>query len=263
MNRVQIRWLYTVGWFVAAARLWSADALEQVDQSARDWVQLRLESTRLETAWRSERQLVESTLAALQERATISEEKRDLAKARTAQERNDLESLRAKTQAAAEDLRAADARLRALTERLQALRPHLPPRLAEALEMSYRSLAQTDRPFAERMQLAINILNRCAQFNRVITAAEDVLKLDAAPNAKSYDVVYWGLGCGYAIDRTTKQAWLGSPGADGWRWELRPDAFAAASEAYAIARDKGDPAFVILPAPALKNVAATPGASAP
>lgn len=237
-----------------AARTSGADSLDQVDQLARDWVKLRVETTQIDTAWRSERELLESTLAALKERATLLEEKRDLARAKTAQGREELEALRAKHQAAAGDLRACEARAKALTEQLVALRPSLPPRLSDALEMSYRSLAAPELPFGERMQLAMNVLNRCAQFNRVVTAGEDVLTLEGEPTAKSLDVIYWGLSRGYAIDRAARKAWLGGPGAGGWRWEPTPEAYERVVRLLAMARDQADPGFVVVPAQVAKSL---------
>ena len=246
-----------------AARMRAADPIDEVDQLARDWVQMRVETTRIDTAWRSERGLLEGTLAAEQEHAKSLEDKRDLERAKTAQARGELDGLAAKNRAAAEDLKTDEARLKALTEKLVALRPSLPPRLADALEMTYRSLAAADRPFGERMQLAMNVLNRCAQFDRVVTAGEDVLTLEGESGAKSLDVIYWGLSHGYAIDRSTRKAWLGRPGAGGWRWEPAPDAYARVAHLLDIARDRADPAFVVVPAQVTQALPETANHGAP
>lgn len=243
--------------FVSVFRTAAADPLDEVDQSAREWIKLRVEATRLDTAWRSERELVESTVGALKERATQLEEKLELIRAKTAKDREDFAALRTKNKEAIDDLQAGEARLKALTDRLLVLRPSLPPRLAEALEMSYRSIAAPGLPFGERMQLAINVLNRCAQFNRMVTAGEDVLTLEGEPEAKSLEVIYWGLSHGYAIDRSAQKAWLGAPGPTGWRWEPRPEAFNGIAQLLAVARSQGDPDFVLVPAPATKSVAPT------
>lgn len=225
-----------------------ADPLETAQKSAGEWVKLRVETTRMEQTWQEERSLVESMLAAANERAQAAEEKRDLVKARTAKEREELETLRAKNTTEAEDLRLLDTRLQELTAKLIALRPSLPPRLSEALEMPYRSLAGAQQGPGERMQLAMIVLNRCAQFNRVVTLAEDVLTLDGEPAPRSLEVIYWGLSQGYAIDRTTQRVWRGSPGPGGWQWVLQPEAFASVAELIAVARDKADPHFVAVPA---------------
>jgi hypothetical protein len=255
-NPPRVRWMIALALLAPVARL-AADPLDEVDQSAREWVKLRVEAARLETDWRNERALVESTVEALQERAGHLEEKRDLAKARTAKDREELETLRARNRDATDDLKAGEARALALRDRLLALRPSLPPRLSEALEMSYRSLAAPELPFGERLQVAMNILNRCAQFNRQVTVGEDVLVL-GGDTAKSLETLYWGLSHGYALDRRARQAWLGSPGPAGWRWEPKPDAFGQVAQLLDVARDRADPALVAIPAAATKSVAAEP-----
>ena len=232
----------------------AADTLETVEKSAGDWVKLRVETARLESAWREERTLVESMVAALNERAVAAEEKRDLAKAKTAKEREELDGLRAKIEAEGNDVRTFEARLKDLTGKLVALRPALPQRLSEALEMSFRSLANPSLPPGERMQLAMNVLNRCTQFNRSITVGEDVLALDGTSPAKSLGVIYWGLSHGYAVDRATHKAWLGAPGNGGWRWEPKPEAFENVVQLIAIATDKADPDFLIVPATVTRSI---------
>ena len=170
--------------------------------------------------------------------------------------------MRARNRAATEELKAAEARLAAVTTRLIALRPNLPPRLSDALEMAYRSLADPARPLGDRLQVASNVLNRCAQFNRLVTAGEEVLTLEGMPAPKSLETLYWGLSHGYALDRHTHQAWLGSPGPAGWRWEARPDAAEGVSRLLAVARDQANPEMVAVPAalPRAHPTAGTKGA---
>jgi hypothetical protein len=224
------------------------DPLEPAEKAAGDWIKIRLETSRLEGEWLSDRPLLESTVGGLQERATTLEEKMNRVKAKTAKDRDDIDVLKAKEKAAADGLHEIDARLQALISKLIDLRPALPPRLSEALEESYRSLAGKDNGAGERMQLAMTMLNRCEQFNRTITYGEDVLSIDSASGAKSLEVIYWGLSHAYALDRGAGKAWYGSPGPKGWQWEPLPDEARAVGELIAIYNDKADPAFVSLPA---------------
>lgn len=247
---------------VVSPSLRAVDVFDDLSRTEREWVSLRVESARLETAWREERGLVESTLAALKERAVQAEEKRDLVRAKTAQDREELETLRTKTRSSAADVKACDDHFQALAAKLIALRPSLPPRLSEALEMSYRSLAERNLAPAERIQLVANVLNRCMQFNHLITTGQDVLTLAGEPAPKSLDVVYWGLSHGYAIDRASHKAWLGAPASDGWRWAPVTGAFDRVEKLIAIAADKADPEFMTVPAPAVKLTSgSTTGAS--
>ncbi|HUG11887.1 MAG TPA: DUF3450 family protein [Opitutaceae bacterium] len=232
----------------------AAETLETVSKTADEWVKLRVETARLENAWKEERSLVESMVTALNEQAATAEERRDLVKAQTARDREELDGLRAKIAAETSDLQAFEARLNELTARLIALRPALPPRLSDALEMSFLSLEDTKLPPGERMQLAMNVLNRCMQFDRTITVGQDVVEPDAAASAKSLEVIYWGLSHGYAVDRAAQKAWLGTPANGAWRWELQPDAFKSVLQLIAIATDKADPEFVNVPATVARSI---------
>lgn len=233
-----------------AARLAAADTdpLETGEKAAREWVTTRLETSRIEAEWTAEKPLLESTVNALKDRADLLEEKRDSLKAKTAKDREEVEAMQAKNAAAAEDLRAADARLQALTARLLEVRPMLPPRLSEALELPFKSIANPALGAGERMQLVMTMLNRCALFNHTVTCGEEVLTIDGEQGTKSLEVIYWGLSHAYALDRAAGKAWYGSPGAKGWQWEARPDAVSPVSTLIAIYNDKADPDFVAVPA---------------
>jgi hypothetical protein len=224
------------------------DTIHAVEKSASEWVKTRAETVRLESEWASDQVLLKSTINALKERAQTIEEKRNELKAKTADERAELDALAVKRKAAAEELDVVEQRLNKLSAQLLQLRPTLPPRLSDALEMSFRSLAGTELSVGERMQFVMTVLNRCAQFNRSINHGAEVLSLEGESGAKSLEVIYWGLSHGYALDPAAGKAWFGSPGAERWQWEPRPEAAARIAELLAIHNDKADPAFVTVPA---------------
>jgi hypothetical protein len=224
------------------------DPLLSGENAASEWIKTRLETTRIRGEWTADRPILVATIAGLKERAQSLEEKRDLLKAKTAKDREDTESLEAKNKAASEDLSGVETRLQALVGQLTALRPSLPPRLSEALEMSYRSLGNTHQAAGERMQLAMTILNRCALFNRTVTCGEEVLAIEGEPGEKSLEVIYWGLSHGYALDSAAGKAWYGSPGPRGWQWAQAADATRSVARLIAIYNDRADPDFVVVPA---------------
>jgi hypothetical protein len=240
--------LVLLGWSLACGPLPAADPIEEVGKTASEWVKTRAETVRLEKDWEQDRVLLESTLTALKERVDRLKEKRDHLLAATADERAEQASLNAKLTDAKQTLVSTEQRLLALADKVQALRPKLPPRLAEALEMSYRSLAGKELSPGERMQLVMTVLNRCAQFNMDITHGEEVLSLPGEPAAKSVEVIYWGLSHGYALDRAGAKAWLGAPGPEGWRWEPLTGAAPAVAELLAVRRDEADPRLINVPA---------------
>ena len=233
---------------LAAVVARAADPIKEVGQTASEWVKTRAETVRLENAWTQNRVLLASTITGLKERADRLQDKRDHLLSTTTETRAEQASLETKLADSKGSLQVTEARLQALTEKVLRLRPQLPPRLSDALEMSYRSLAGTEAGPGERMQLVMTVLNRCAQFNLTITQGDETLTLPGEPGAKSVDVIYWGLSHGYALDRTAAKAWLGAPGANGWQWEPLADAAPAVTALLAIRRDEADPRLVSVPA---------------
>ena len=226
----------------------AADPIETVGKAATEWVKTRAETVRLENDWAAQKELLESTVNALSERAARLEDERDNLLAKTAKDRGELETLQARNKTATEGVKAVEARLKAIDQSLVQLRPSFPPRLSAALEMSYRSLAGDDLTLAERMQLTMTVLNRCAQLNRTVVGGEEVLTIDGEGSAKSFEVLYWGLSHGYALDRAGGKAWFGSPGPQGWHWEASPHAVRPVTELLTIYHDKAEPEFLAVPA---------------
>jgi Protein of unknown function (DUF3450) len=224
------------------------DPLEPGEKAAGAWITTRLETARLDSAWISERPILQSTVKGLSERARELEEKRDLIKSTTAKDREEIDAMKTKNRAAADDLHLAEGRLQALVAQLMQLRVSLPPRLSEALELPFRSLGNPALASGERMQLVMTLLDRCAVFNRTVTCGEEVLSMDGEQGARSLGVIYWGLGHAYALDRAASKAWYGAPGPHGWQWESRPDAVPAVTRLISIYNDRADPDFVSVPA---------------
>ena len=229
-------------------RVLAADSIESVEKAATEWVKTRTETARLNSEWASQQELLESTVNALKERAQSLEEKRDALKAKTAKDREEIESAQERNQTAAAGMQATDAHLNELRNRLIRLRPSLPPRLSEALELAYSNLAAANLGPSERMQATMTVVNRCVQFNRTITSGDEILTIGAESGAKSYETIYWGLSHGYALDRAAGKAWLGSPGPNGWRWEAHDEAARAVVGLLAVFKDKAEPGFTPVPA---------------
>ncbi|MEJ1973645.1 MAG: DUF3450 family protein [Lacunisphaera sp.] len=229
----------------------AADPIEAVGKTAAEWVKTRAETVRIETAWTQDHTLLVSTINGLKDRADRLQEKRDRLLAATTDERAEQTALAAKLAGSRDSLHETEVRLQTLIDQVIQLRPMLPPRLSEALEMSYRSLAGKEASPGERAQwwgVDGTILNRCAQFNLGVTQGDEVLALAGEPGAKSVEVIYWGLSHGYALDRAAGKAWLGAPGAAGWQWEPLEAVAPAVTALMAIRRDQAVPQLVLVPA---------------
>ncbi len=228
--------------------LFAADPIEAVGKTASEWVNTRAETVRIETDWARNRALLTGTLAGLKDRAERLQEQRDQLLANTAEQRDEQTDLNARLTLARDNLKATEAGLQTLTERVLRLRPQLPPRLSDALDLSYRSLAGNEASPSERMQLVMTVLNRCAQFNLSITHGDETLTLPGEAGPKSVEVIYWGLSHGYALDRVAGRVWLGTPSTGTWAWAPLDGAAEAVKELMAIRRDEADPRIVTVPA---------------
>ena len=185
---------------------------------------------------------------AFEDRAQAFEDKRDSVKAKTAKDREEIDQMRAANQECSQQLKMIEAHMVTLVEKVSKLRPQLPPRLSSALDLPLKSLAASNASPAERMQLLITVLNRCAQFNRTASRYEEVLAFEGEPAPRLVQTIYWGLSHGYAWDRTTGKTWFGSPSASGWRWEPCPAAAKSIAALAASFDEKTEPEFIAIPA---------------
>lgn len=225
----------------------AADTIEAVQRTALEVARLHEETLRLRHDWDSEHRLLESTATALRERTRALETQLTLEETKISGIRRETDAVTRQGEALAAQVAAADARLRLLADRLVRLRPWLPPRLAQALELSTRSLMNPDLPLSERAQLTGVILNRCTQFNGAVTYSEETLLAPGSTGERLVEVLYWGLAQAFALDRAAGQAFVGRPGAKGWEWSPLPDGAEKVAQAIAIHRDKKDPEVVFLP----------------
>jgi len=231
-----------------------ADPVDTLAKLSLDWVKTRSEAVRAETAWSAQHDLLDSTAKALEERARELETKRDLLKVKTAKERDDLNGLEIENQRLADGVGRLEAHLKSIDERLAKLRPQLPPKLSQALELPLLSLAEPNLAPGDRMAHTLTVINRCAQFNRTITFGEEIVTAPGEPMPKLLQTVYWGLSHGYAYDRGTRKAWIGAPGAEGWKWTPCPESEPAIQEMIATFDEKAEPKFVAVPATAGRMV---------
>jgi hypothetical protein len=242
-----------------AAVLGAEAPVDKVAKVATEWVNVRAATVKAEAEWKELRGLMEATVKALNERAGAAEEAVEQLKADSAQMREEAEALERRNASAAASLAAAEGRLDELVRALVEMRPSLPPRLSDALELPYRSLATADLPAGERMRHLMTVLNRCVMFNRMISTGEEVLTPPGEAAPKSLEVIYWGLSHGYALDRPAGRVWLGAPGSQGWAWQASSLDAGELAQLIALANDQGEPAFIIAPT----IIAAKPAASQP
>lgn len=223
-----------------------SDPLESAQRTASELVKVRIETARLESDWIAEKELLLSTTTAFEQRAKELELSRTLQVERGRKNAEELAQLRDRNRAAEAAFETAGVDMKAVGEKLLSLRPSLPPRLAKALELNFRSLADAALPAPERTRLTMSALTRCLQFDAAITRSEEVVEIGGRQRA--LDVVYWGLSHAYAVDRSERKAWRGGPSGGSWQWLAADGSFDAIVRLMNIQSGREDPAFVEVPA---------------
>lgn len=232
----------------------SSDPVDTLAKLSLEWVKIRAETARIETDWTTQRELLNSTVKAFEERARELEAKRDLLKAKTAKDRGELEEQEIENRRMSADLKKLESHLGALSGRLATLRPRLPPRLSQALELPLLSLADPNLPAGERMAHTMTVLNRCVQFNRCITHGEEIVAAPGEAKPKLLQTVYWGLSHGYAYDKVERKAWIGAPTPEGWRWTPCHESESEVRELLGTFDEKAEPKYVPVPATAGRRI---------
>lgn len=230
-----------------------ADTTNEADKLTREWINTRLETEKLKSDWTYGREIMTSTLHGLNERAAELEKQLADRKAKHADEDAELAALRDRKSEAIGKQAQVTSAIAEVAHQALALRPTLPPRLSDALDVAYSSLAAADAGSPEQMQLAMTVINRCIQFNRTITYDEEAIALPGEPRPKMLEVIYWGLSQAYAVDRQANRAWRGSAQDTNWSWQPLESSAADVAALIDMYNDKAEPAFVSLRAQIKKS----------
>ena len=220
------------------------DSLEALQASARKWIDIRLETAQLQSDWSWQKDLLESTMDAIEFKVERLEAEEALLAAQTESDQVKLNERRQEMALLQAQLTEHGEHSQELIGSLQALRPSLPPRLSDSLDLAFKSLSQTELPSGERMQLIGTILNRCLQFNNTITYSEEIIPINGQANRKVMSVLYWGLGQAYALDRVEGEAYVGRPGTDRWEWTLAEEAGPEIQQLIDMFQERVDPELV-------------------
>jgi len=223
------------------------DSLEAIQASALKWIDIRLETAQLQSDWSWQKDLLESTVDAIEFKVERLEAEEALLAAQTESDQVKLDESRQEVALLQSQLTEHGEHNQMLIGSLQALRPSLPPRLSDSLDLAFKSLSKTDLPSGERLQLIGTILNRCLQFNNTITYSEEIVPINGQATRKVMSVLYWGLGQAYALDRVKGEAYVGRPGTDSWEWTLAEKAGPEIQQLIDMFQERIDPVLVKTP----------------
>jgi hypothetical protein len=190
-------------------------------------VQTRQLIARRNADWRVERESIGQTIGLLQREIDLL--KGEIDKSEQVDSEADAEKKRITL--SLEDLKKAnkvvDAALWGMERQALALMARFPDPLKDRISnvRSRIPLEKKDlrgRSAAERMQNVVAMLNEADRFNSAITLAIEVRK-DAEGKDRQVQALYLGLGHAYYADQGGSFAGVGVPGAEGWKWEEKPE----------------------------------------
>jgi hypothetical protein len=118
-------------------------------------------------------------------------------------------------------------------------------RLELLIQRIPENAATTKVSAPERFQNVIGILNELTKANNEISVNREVREL-AGGKPSEVQVIYVGLGQAYYVSGG-REAGIGRPGADGWKWEPSKAVAGDIHTALEILQGKHSPAFVSLP----------------
>jgi len=224
-----------------------ATPLNDVQEAAAKWADLRSETTRLESEWLSEKALLDASISHLESVADQLQLQQEVLIADAKKAQQEVDQLTAENQLRAGQLAVANAQIARLAAELAELRPALPPRLSAALDLPFRTITNPELSPADLMRHTMTILNRCQQFDQTFVLTEEVLPVTPDGQPRLLEVVYFGLAQACALDRSADEAFIGRPFEGVWQWEYVPGLAPEAVKLIDVRQDTVPPEFVELP----------------
>ena len=253
------RWAFPAGVTAPAAALLTlaavgmALAVDTPENQTRDmidqWVQTKSLVSKERQDWRVGRQVMQERVALLQREIDGLREKTSQATNDVGDVDRQLAALGLEKEAmkgAVEELQRGVVTLETSVGRLVRLAPDpVRERVKPLTQRLPLDSANTKTPLAERVQVAIGILNELTKANGEVVQAVEIRALSGGSSAE-VRTLYVGLAQGYFVS-AKGEAGIGVPGENGWTWGPANDLAPAIEEVLAIMQNKGSPRFIPLP----------------
>ncbi len=197
------------------------EAANGLKAQADRWIELERRIADERNEWRTDKEILETSVEVLKKEQSGLRSKLEANELATSLFKRRLEQTQAEMaehQAGHETLGAGIADLE---RRIEILATRLPPPLLEKVGPMVDKLkapaGESALSPSERTQTVVSILSSIDLFNNTLTLTHE---LRQRPTGQTIDVkvLYWGLAIAYAVDAPASQAWLVTPGADGWTW---------------------------------------------
>lgn len=233
-----------------ASLTWAGEELKTLKANTDRWIEVQSRLAREASAWELEKEVLRQSILTLE---TSRETIRAGAEFHAGEARR-LEKDNASAQERLAAMEATQAGLREKIEvfegRVLALARRLPPPLRDRLQ-PFLAKVGTGRRDATgnlpvRLQNVVAILTLIDEFNGELNLSHAIREME---NGEVVEVrmLFWGLGAGYAMDKTGSRAWVLAPGEDDWEWRPAGEHAAAIGQLFAVYDKRVDPMLVAAP----------------
>ncbi|WP_353568331.1 DUF3450 family protein [Haloferula sargassicola] len=252
--------LFTVLVSLLAARVYSQEAevspTEELKESVRKWIETMREIQTEETSWERDKELLEGQRESLD--SEISDLEARLKSAREEKATADQESVEevAKRDALVKADEELAGKVRELESALVGQLPGFPPplaedpRVAELIEQVRKDAALTgeeaQKGQTKRLNNVLNLLTEAEKWQQAVHLREELHSTDDGRKF-NMQVVYFGLGCAYAVNEAGDYALVGTPGEAGWHFDPHNELAPKIQEMVDVLNGDAEAKFVTLP----------------
>lgn len=211
-----------------AAGQTASASIKSVESDTDRWIQLQSKLSQAQSAWKSEKALLEGSIALLEtEQSTLTTNLDSNRQASQVFEAN-RDRLAARVAEHREALSALETPMSQIESGVRELLPRLPPPLQQEVSAYLAKLEQSESgvpaSLATRAQSLVSICAAIDRFSNSLTTAR-VARPGLDSGEISVRVIYWGLAGGYGVDDANGRAWVIAPSSSGWNWEQRDEIY--------------------------------------
>jgi hypothetical protein len=236
---------------IAATGHTAETPLAETRSTLEKWVETRQLVSKARSDWLTDKETIQQTIALFERELKGVEEQMTKVSTNSAQVEKERADAAALQKTARESIERARDFATGFEAQLVKAAPKLPLPLQNIIKPLLNRLpadpAATKMSAAERMQVVIGVLNELDKFNNAVTIFSEKRKNDKGEEL-SVETVYLGLGGAYFVSDAGDFAGMGTAGANGWEWTIKPDLGNAVREVIRIYKNERPARFVPLPA---------------
>jgi septal ring factor EnvC (AmiA/AmiB activator) len=246
------KWLTLCALMLAtdASRAEGTTTLMETRSTLEKWVEMRQLISKTKGDWQSDKESLEQVVALYERELKSLDEQMSKVSTNNTQVAKEMAEALALQKVSNETLDDARKFSTGLEARVKKLATQLPQPLQDILKPMLAKLpadpANTKMLAAERMQAIVGVLNELDKFNNAVNLFNEKRK-NPKGDEVAVQTIYIGLGSAYFVNEAGDFAGVGTPGDNGWEWEVKSEIAPTVQEVVKIYRNERTARFVTLP----------------